>query len=148
MLSRGPGVVCALKTAAWLPHPDWASGIWGVEKVGGWEPGGAEGIPGGGRAPQKSGEKVPPLALRDFLLPESFPVPGPGPAKLSYQILPVGAGGYLALLTAATGHQGAGEQPQAPGTDSGLIACPLCGLGALFWGLSFSPCQTGLMPSA
>lgn len=66
------------KWPPWLQHPDWASGIWGVEKVGDWGWEVLKGRPGGGRAPQKSWEKVPPFALRDFLPPEPLPVPGPG----------------------------------------------------------------------
>lgn len=68
-----------------------------------------KGRPGGGTAPQKSWEKVSPFALEDFLPPERLPFPGPGPAELSYQILPVGREDVWPCSQQPPGAEGQGD---------------------------------------
>lgn len=85
----------------------WAAGSQEVQK----------GCPGGGRAPQKLWEKVPPFALRDFLPPE--PSLGPGPAELPYHILPRKIPG-----PAHSGHQAPrGGRETTSGSRSRFLHC-------------------------
>lgn len=58
----GAGLVWSVlsRWQPWLQHPDWASGIWGVDRVGGWEPGGPEGMSWRGQgSPEVMGESAP-----------------------------------------------------------------------------------------